>query len=87
MPVEDRAADTWEALFAIAELAGGEWPERVRKACLALTGEDPEDGRISTQLLADLKEIWDDSEDRLSSPPTIARHCISEESPGSEPRH
>ena len=87
MPVEDRAADTWEALFAIAELAGGEWPERVRKACLALTGEDPEDGRISTQLLADLKEIWDDSEDRLFSTTIIERLCIIEESPWSEQRH
>jgi hypothetical protein len=84
MPVEDRAADTWEPLFAIAELAGGEWPERVRKACLALTGEDPEDGRISTQLLADLKEIWNDSEDRLFTSTILERLHDLEEGPWSE---
>jgi hypothetical protein len=79
MPVEDRAADTWEPLFAIADLAGGEWPERVRKACLALTGEDPDDGRIGTQLLADLKEIWDDSEDRFFTTEVLDRlHGIEE---------
>lgn len=27
MPLEDRAADVWEPLIAIADLAGGEWPE------------------------------------------------------------
>jgi hypothetical protein len=26
MPVEDRAADTWEPLVAIADAAGGDWP-------------------------------------------------------------
>jgi Protein of unknown function (DUF3631) len=84
MPVEDRAADTWEPLFAIAELAGGEWPKRVRKACIALTGEDPDDGRIGTQLLADLKEVWDDSEDRLFTTTLIERLCEIEEAPWSE---
>ena len=28
MPVEDRAADTWEPLIAVADAAGGDWPER-----------------------------------------------------------
>ena len=27
MPLEDRAADTWEPLIAVADLAGGHWPE------------------------------------------------------------
>jgi len=84
MPVEDRAADTWEPLFAIAELAGGEWPTRARRACLALTGEDPDDGRIGTKLLADLKEIWDESEDHLFTTTIIERLCTIEESPWSE---
>ena len=30
MPVEDRAADTWEPLIAVADLAGGDWPARAR---------------------------------------------------------
>lgn len=39
MPVEDRAADTWEPLVAVAELAGGDWPDRARRACEVLTAE------------------------------------------------
>lgn len=42
MPVEDRAADTWEPLFAVAELAGGYWPDRTRDAVLALEAETAE---------------------------------------------
>lgn len=30
MPVEDRAADTWQPLIAVADLAGGSWPEAAR---------------------------------------------------------
>ncbi len=39
MPVEDRTADTWESLIAIADLAGGDWPARARTAVLALTAD------------------------------------------------
>jgi hypothetical protein len=34
--VEDRNADCWEPLLAIADAAGGEWPQRARAAALAL---------------------------------------------------
>ena len=34
-----RVADNWRILLAIAEHAGGIWPERARRAALALTGE------------------------------------------------
>jgi hypothetical protein len=84
LPVEDRAADTWEPLFAIAELAGGEWPERARKACLALTGDDPDDGRIGTKLLTDLKAIWGADEEHLFSTTIIERLCKIAEAPWSE---
>jgi hypothetical protein len=39
MPLEDRAADTWEPLIAVADLAAGEWPERGRHAAEVLTAE------------------------------------------------
>ncbi|WP_226360923.1 DUF3631 domain-containing protein [Pseudonocardia sp. ICBG1142] len=54
MPVEDRAADTWEPLIAIADHAGGHWPERARHAILALQAEDTGDDRSERiRLLAD----------------------------------
>ena len=36
--LDDRAADCWRPLLAIAELVGGDWPERARAAALALSG-------------------------------------------------
>lgn len=50
MPVEDRAADTWEPLIVIADHAGGTWPDRARAAALALTAEADDDGHMSTRL-------------------------------------
>lgn len=58
MPVEDRAADTWEPLIAIADLAGEEWPARARKAALALTDEDGITATLGEQLLADLYDVF-----------------------------
>src|SRR5262249_16894181 len=40
--LNDRAADNWRPLLAIADLAGGEWPQLARQACLTLSGESPE---------------------------------------------
>ena len=71
MPVEDRAADTWEPLVAIADAAGGNWPHRARSACLALTEDEPNDGAPGTRLLADLREVWKESEPELFTTTTI----------------
>jgi predicted lipoprotein with Yx(FWY)xxD motif len=32
--LNDRAADNWRPLIAIADLAGGEWPQLARQASL-----------------------------------------------------
>jgi hypothetical protein len=61
MPVEDRAADTWEPLVAVADLVGGTWPERARRACLVLTAESEEadeETSLATKLLADVRDIF-----------------------------
>ncbi|WP_050589821.1 DUF3631 domain-containing protein [Salinispora arenicola] len=63
MPVDDRAADTWESLIAVADLAGADWPERARLACKTLTqaATDREtDTSPSLRLLADLRTIFTD---------------------------
>jgi Protein of unknown function (DUF3631) len=36
LPVTDRAADVWEPLIAVADLAGSSWGERARHACRTL---------------------------------------------------
>ncbi|MEU4828112.1 DUF3631 domain-containing protein [Actinomadura sp. NPDC023710] len=50
MPVEDRAADTWEPLVAVADHAGAHWPDRARAAVLALTTDAEDNGQMSTRL-------------------------------------
>ena len=69
--VDDRAADNWESLLAIADTAGADWPERARAAALRLSGaraeaDDSED--LAVQLLADVRAAFAErSEERLTS--------------------
>ena len=60
MPVEDRAADTWEPLIAVADVAGADWPARARRSALALTAEDDSDTTLGARLLADLRDVFGD---------------------------
>ncbi len=63
MPVEDRAADTWEPLIAVADLAGGDWPTRARTAAVTLTGAKEENAATSdrVRLLTDCRTIFADT--------------------------
>lgn len=60
MPLEDRAADTWEPLVIVADHAGAHWPDRARAAALALTAEADDNGQTSTRirLLADCRTAF-----------------------------
>jgi hypothetical protein len=64
MPLEDRAADTWEPLIAVADLAGGDWPARARAAAIALTTEREETAVSSDRirLLLDCRAAFADAE-------------------------
>jgi hypothetical protein len=61
MPVEDRAADTWEPLVIVADQAGQHWPDRARAAVLALTADAHENGEqsIRLRLLTDCHAAFD----------------------------
>ncbi|MEO3853649.1 DUF3631 domain-containing protein [Acrocarpospora sp. B8E8] len=50
MPVEDRAADTWEPLVIVADYAGHSWPDRARAAALALTAEADDNDHTSARV-------------------------------------
>src|SRR5450755_1438509 len=60
MPLEDRAADTWEPLIAIADLAGNGWPERARNAAVTLTADRDQAAEMSDRirLLADCRTAF-----------------------------
>lgn len=85
MPVEDRAADTWEPLIAVADAVGGDWPKRGRAACVALVAgadEADEDSSLSTKLLADIKTVFTDKvASFLSTADLVAALRAIEESP------
>ena len=55
--LNDRTADNWEPLLAIAELAGGDWPKLAQTAATALS-TDAESETIKTQLLADIRTAF-----------------------------
>ncbi|MFB7571539.1 DUF3631 domain-containing protein [Streptomyces sp. NPDC056165] len=69
--VTDRPADVWEPLLAIADAAGGDWPERARAACVTLvTASKANDkGSLGIRLLTDLRDHVMVGIDRL---PTVA---------------
>ncbi|MGZ3116054.1 DUF3631 domain-containing protein [Streptomyces sp. H62] len=69
--VTDRPADVWEPLLAIADAAGGDWPDRAREACVTLvTASKANDkGSLGVRLLTDLRDHIMAGVDRL---PTVA---------------
>jgi len=60
--LHDRAADSWAALFALADIAGGPWPERARQAALALSAESG-DQSLAVGLLADIRATFEERGD------------------------
>jgi putative DNA primase/helicase len=67
--LNDRAADNWEALLAIADLAGMGWGDRARKAAALLSGADADDEATQGEtLLTDVRTVFEARAiDRLST--------------------
>ncbi|WP_455753805.1 DUF3631 domain-containing protein [Streptomyces decoyicus] len=86
MPVEDRAADTWEPLVIVADLAGGHWPTSARAACLAMTRHEAvqdEQTTLKTRLLRDIRRIFEreGNKEALRSQDLLAVLLADAESP------
>ena len=66
--IADRNADVWEALLAVADAAGGDWPERARVAAVTFVtdamGSTPS---LGIRLLADLRSIFGDRDAMLTA--------------------
>jgi hypothetical protein len=68
--LNDRAADNWRPLLAIADLAGGDWPGRARNAASVLCGlgDELQAAELGVQLLIDIRAVFDDRKvDRIAS--------------------
>jgi putative DNA primase/helicase len=83
--LNDRAADNWRPLLAIAELAGGEWPDRARRAALVLSGESP-DGAIGVELLKDIRLAFGEDE-AMRSADLVAKLVEDPERPWADWSH
>ena len=92
--VNDRPADVWEPLIAIADVIGGDWPERARDACAKIVNvASTREPSLSVRLLSDLRDIFD-TEAFLPTKVILERLHAMEESPwatygttGLTPRH
>ena len=58
--LNDRAQDNWEHLFAIA---GGHWLNKTKQAALSLSGVENEEPSHNTLLLADIRNVFDATDD------------------------
>jgi hypothetical protein len=77
----DRPADVWEALLAIADLAGGHWPRDARDAALELNAARAQaDPSLGVALLRDLRAVFGTAE-QLATEEVLKRLVALEESP------
>jgi len=84
--LNDRAEDVWEALIAVADFAGGDWPQRARTAAQALSSAAESaaaDNSLAVTLLDDLRTVFDmfPGIDRLSTSVIVDKLVSLEDSP------
>jgi hypothetical protein len=84
--LSDRQQDGAEPLLAIADLAGGKWPEAARTALVSLCGgAQAADDSIGVQLLSDIRQIFKTKDtDRLPSAELATALAEIETSPWGE---
>ena len=82
----DRDADVWEALLAVADTAGGEWPKRARLAAVAFVTESRQSTpSLGIRLLSDLRAAFGE-QPAMSTAELISSLCAIEEAPWSDLR-
>jgi hypothetical protein len=80
--LNDRAADSWEALLWIAECAGATWPVRARLAAVALSGDEDIELTTGIRLLTDVRDIFDEhATDHLATGDLLAALTDLDEAP------
>jgi len=79
--VEDRNADIWGPLLAVAEIAGSHWVRLARKAAAALVAVAREvEPSLNVRLLADLRTVFG-AEEQLATKKILAELCLIEDAP------
>ena len=81
---DNRLGDNWHLLFAIADLAGDDWPERARQAAVKLS-KVSDTASTGSRLLADIRAAFDETcADRISSIELCATLAADPEGPWAE---
>ena len=84
--VQDRDADIWEPLLAIADAAGGEWPRRARVAAVALVAASKQKPpSLGVRLLSDIQRVFGD-QDQMTTDDLIGALRALDEAPWSDMR-
>jgi hypothetical protein len=71
--LNDRAADIWEPLLVLADLAGGEWPALARRAAENLSGSQSEMSPLESLLLQVQRLFEETGRDRVFSKTIVER--------------
>ncbi len=86
--LDDRAADCWFAMLAIADRAGGRWPQLAREVAAAVMGGRDGADSLGAQLLKDVRQLFlANDTDRMSSAGIVAELARLEERPWPEYRN
>ena len=79
--IQDRNADVWEPLIAVADMAGGKWPAMARAAAVALVAASREvEPSLNIRLLTDTRTVFADH-DAMSSKAIVAALQEMDETP------
>lgn len=84
--IQDRDADVWEALLAVADAAGKDWPARARVAAVALVAlAKAGSPSLGVRLLGDLRKIFGERE-AMGSEEIVRALVALDESPWADMR-
>jgi hypothetical protein len=81
--LNDRAADNWRPLLAIAQLAGGAWTTRARDAACLLSGDGHDSTSLNVELLVDIRMAFGEA-DIIRSADLVALLIADPERPWAE---
>jgi Protein of unknown function (DUF3631) len=83
--LNDRAQDNWEPLLAIADVAGGPWPQKAREAALALSGTKDEPASLGEELLRDIRNVFTEKAvERIAGADLVTALVAKDERPWGE---
>jgi hypothetical protein len=78
--LQDRAADSWEPLLAVADAAGGPWPMMARLAAIALGSDEDAPASVGMRLLAEIQMVFE-QDDHLTTAELLRRLHDLEDAP------